>query len=394
MNNFLNKLYLFRFLDAAKLIGMIFTLFFQHNGLNTFQISVLIVIWSVSTLILEVPLGVVADKYPRRNLLIAAQIIQILGFLFWFKSLFLFYALGFILWGTKNALTSGTLEAFVYDELKSFNKDSLYEKVNGRMETFFWVGIAFSAIVGTFVASFSFTWTLIVTIFSTVLTIFVLLTLKSVKPTKSTSEQKYFVLLKEAIAEIKNNKSLLWLIFFFCFIFATYGAADEYWSLIYQNLGVSLSFIGILLAIGYGLFSLAGYTTHHFKMNHSEYFLIALSAFLFIGAGIFRNPFFSLPLIFFALYFFKISHIKFEARFQHSIRSDQRATISSLKSLIFEVIYLFFVLLFGWISNLVGINSLIYILGIFLIFWLVVFNLIADIGKIKTVATIPLHLKE
>ena len=69
--------------------------------MNPFQISILISIWSATQLLLEVPLGAVADKYPRRNLLIIALLIHAVGFVFWLKGGFIFYAIGFILWGFK-----------------------------------------------------------------------------------------------------------------------------------------------------------------------------------------------------------------------------------------------------------------------------------------------------
>lgn len=59
MNEFIRKMSAYKFLDAVKLVGVIFVLLFSHNGLNPFQISILISIWSVTQLLLEVPLGIV-----------------------------------------------------------------------------------------------------------------------------------------------------------------------------------------------------------------------------------------------------------------------------------------------------------------------------------------------
>ena len=69
MDNFLKKIYLYSFLNGFNLIFPIFTLLFSKHGLNTVEISLLIAIWSVTTIVFEVPAGVLADKYSRRNLL-------------------------------------------------------------------------------------------------------------------------------------------------------------------------------------------------------------------------------------------------------------------------------------------------------------------------------------
>lgn len=377
MKSFLLKIYAYRFLEAFKLIGVIFTLFFQHNGLNTFQISILITIWSISQLVLEVPLGVFADKYSRRNLLIIALLFLVAGFLFWIKGGFIFYAIGFVLWGVKNALTSGTFEAFVYDELKTFNAEDQYEKVNGKLEATFWSGITISAIIGAFVASFNYNLVLILTIVSTIFAIAALALIKPVQPVKSTGETKYFNVLKKALGEIKNNSRLLEIVIFFCLVFATYGAADEYWALIYQQIGSPTALIGILIAVGYGLFAIAGYTLPFFKsikVKNIEYLLITISGIMFILAGI-VNSMLSIPLIFVALYIFKVAHIKYDVRFQHAISGGERATVSSLKSLIYEFVYMGFVLLFGFSSVKLGMISVVYILGALLILWIILSRL-------------------
>jgi len=376
MDSFIWKMSVYRFLDAVKLIGVIFVLLFAHNGMSPFQISVLISIWSITSLLLEVPLGTVADKYPRRSLLIIALLVHVVGFIFWLKGGFIFYALGFVLWGFKNALVSGTQEAFVFDELKFHGKESLYEKVNGKLESAFWTGVTVSAVLGGLVASINYNLVIVFSIITTLLAIVALLTIKSVKPIRSTGEAKYLDVLKEAIIEIKTNTTLWGIIAFFCLIFATYGAADEYWALIYQALGLPVAIVGIFVAIGYGFFTLSGWTLHLFdndRIRGKEHYLLFGSAIIFILAGLLKS-FTSIPLIFLAMYIFKIAHLKFDAKFQYAIKSDQRATVSSLKSLIFEFVYMGFVLMFGFTSEKIGITSVMYILGSLLIAWLIVFK--------------------
>lgn len=374
MDSFLSKLYLFRFLEAFKLVGVIFTLLFQHNGLDPFQISLLIGVWSVTQLVLEVPFGTVADKYPRRNVMIVGLILFALGMVLWLQGGFLFYALGFILWGAKNALISGTLEAFVYDELKSYNKEDLYEKVNGKLETWFWAGVTISAAIGGFVASINFQYVILATILSTLVSIGLLLTIRSVRQVHSTGEEKYLSILGKALKEIRGNGHLLYLMILFCVIFSVYGAADEYWPLVYENFGIDLKYVGILVALGYGIFSIAGSSLSVFnklKIPYIEYLFLILSGVLFIIVGLGKSVTL-LPLLFVAFLLFKVAHIKFDVKFQHSI-INSRATISSLKSLLFEVIYLGFILGFGFSSTKLGMISVPYVLGALIILFTIIF---------------------
>lgn len=377
MNNFIWKISIYRFLDAVKLVGVLFALLFAHHGLSPFQIAILISIWSMTQLLLEVPLGTIADTYPRRNLLIIALLALALGFVLWLHGGFIFYALGFILWGFKNAMTSGTLEAFVYDELRVSGQEASYERVNAKLEGAFWLGVTISAMLGGLVATVSYDLLLISSIVTTLLAVVMLLTIKSVRPLQSTGESKYLDTLKNALREICTNTSLSGVIVFSCLIFATYGAADEYWGLIYQALEMPVSVVGTLVALGYGAFALAGWTLHlynHEKMRGKEYYLLVVSALIFIFAGLLKT-YLSIPLIFLGMYIFKVAQLKFDAKFQYTIKSDQRATISSLKSLIFEFVYMGIVLMFGFVSEKIGITTVMYLLGSLLITWLVLFRL-------------------
>ena len=388
MNDFIWKISLYRFLDAIKLVGVIFTLLFAHNGLSIFQISLLISIWSLTQLVLEVPLGAIADKYPRRNLLILALLALALGLAFWLQGGFVFYAVGFVFWGFKNAMTSGTYEAFVYDELKTMGKESLYEQINGKLEGARWLGVALSAVLGGIVATISYQLVLIFSIITTLLAICALLTITSVRPQKSTDEVRYLEVLKSAVRDIRTNTSLLGIIVFLSLLFSTYGAVDEYWGLIYQSLKLPVAAVGILVAIGYGSFSLAGSTLSFFNskiMVGREHLILCVSACVFIIAGLFHS-YISLPFIFLGLYFFKVANLKLDAKFQHAIRADQRATISSLKSLIFEIFYIGFVLLFGIISSKLGIPSMLYVLGILFIFGILLFRIFFPIALQRILA--------
>jgi MFS family permease len=377
MSLFPFKFALYKFLDAVKPIGVIFVLLFTSNGINPFQISLLIAVWAGTQFILEVPLGTVADKYSRRNLLVIASLIHILGFVLWLKGTFVFYALGFVMWGVKNALVSGTQEALVYDTLKTHKLENSYEEINGRLESAFWIGISTSAILGGLLATINFNLVLLASIYTTILGITILLTIESIKPVKSTNEANYFKLLKEAVYEIKNSTKLLGILVFFCLVFATYGAAEEYWALIYKFLEYSPAIVGILVAIGYGCFVLAGFTLPIFNKKGlvlKESALLLSSACLFLIAGILQS-YISVLLIFVGLYLLKIAHLKLEAKFQHAIISTQRATISSLKSFTFEILYIGFVLIFGLVANNYGIITILYILGFLLVLWILIFKL-------------------
>ncbi|MBM7791252.1 MFS family permease [Tenggerimyces flavus] len=111
----------------------VYALLFADTGLSTSEISSLFVIWSAGALLLEVPLGALADRVSRRKLLAVAAVVRAVGFGLWvFFPSYWAFALGFVLWSVKGALTSGTLEALVYDELAAVGQTSFYTRLLGR----------------------------------------------------------------------------------------------------------------------------------------------------------------------------------------------------------------------------------------------------------------------
>ncbi|MEI6532612.1 MAG: MFS transporter [Candidatus Roizmanbacteria bacterium] len=350
---FLQQIYIYRFLDAFKLIGVLFALYFSTIGLTTIQIAFLIGIWSVTQIICEVPFGVISDKYPRKSVLIAAQILQAIAFILWLSHTYIGFALGFVLWGFKNALTSGTLEALIYDELSYLEQNERYEHVNGMMESIFWVSVAASAIIGGWSTALGYDFLIYASIVSIVLSIIPLSLTKSIKPKKSTGESEYFTILKKAVKELIKNKKLLVITLFFCTIFPLFASADEWWALIYKQLKISDGIIGILISLGYGIFIVAGYMSRY--MNGTQgivygFWLLVISGLLLCGS-FFTSSMFSIPIMFLGMFFLKIAHLKFDAQFQHFIDTSERATITSLKSLIFEVVYFILVIFTGWVAS-------------------------------------------
>ena len=363
MKKFLWKIYFSRFMDSFILIGVIFALFFSNHGLNPFQISLLISIWSLTTIITEVPFGVLADTYSRRNLLIIGLLLRAVGFSFWMMGGFVNYAIGFVLWGLKNTLTSGTLEGLVYDELASYKKEDMYEEVIGKMGSALSLGLFLSAIIGGVVGQISFSWVLLASIGTSLLGAFILSTLKSVKAIQSTGEVNYYKTLRSAVLEIRNNPIVLYVIAFICIIFAAFGAMDEYWALIYTHFNLSESTVGIMVALIYGLGTVAGSTVKYYGQGkYLGYILILIGSAIYLLLGI-TQVVWILPLTFVAIYLFQIANIKLEAQLQHSITSHQRSTISSIKSLLFELVYMGYVLVFGYVGSKFGILSILIVAG-------------------------------
>ncbi|MER5650767.1 MFS transporter [Streptosporangium sp. NPDC002524] len=126
-------LYAYTLLDEFVLLYPFYALLFVDTGLSTAEISSLLAIWSVTSVVLEVPSGVWADAVSRRALLALAPLLAAVGFGLWVAApSYWVFAAGFVLWGASGALQSGALEALVYTELDRLGAAGRYAAVMGR----------------------------------------------------------------------------------------------------------------------------------------------------------------------------------------------------------------------------------------------------------------------
>lgn len=110
----------------------LYALFFEDSGLSAGQISALFAIWSATAIVAEVPSGALADRFGRRNALVASGVLQAAGYLVWITLPgFAGFAAGFVLWGLGGALVSGAREALLYDGLVAVGAEGEYARVNG-----------------------------------------------------------------------------------------------------------------------------------------------------------------------------------------------------------------------------------------------------------------------
>ena len=102
-----------RFYDAFLL------LYFLDNGISFSQVGVLYAAREIVTNVVEIPSGIVADTFGRKNALIAAFCSYILSFLvFYYATNFNLLLLAILLIGIGDAFRSGTHKGMIMDYLR------------------------------------------------------------------------------------------------------------------------------------------------------------------------------------------------------------------------------------------------------------------------------------
>ena len=94
------------------------------------------IVLSASTLVwilAEIPSGVFADRFGRKQSIIVGNILVVLGSIFYVTAhVYWFIAVGLLISAVGRAFISGSFEALIYDDLLAQNAESKYDKIVAR----------------------------------------------------------------------------------------------------------------------------------------------------------------------------------------------------------------------------------------------------------------------
>ncbi len=141
--------YVFSFLNNFWPCAPFFVIYFsQVTGSFTLAMS-LGAIHNLTTTCLEVPTGILSDKFKRKTItFLGALSVFIAACLYSIADGYLTLVIASIFYGLYNALMSGNNEALVFDSLKENRLQSKYHKVLGRMRGYGSLAFGISALVG------------------------------------------------------------------------------------------------------------------------------------------------------------------------------------------------------------------------------------------------------
>ncbi len=150
------KFALYGFFKNLRFFDPYLLLFFLESGLDYFHIGLLFSIREISTYVLEVPTGFLADLVGRRRTMMSAFAVYIVSFLvFYFTRGFGPYAGAMLLFAAGEALRTGTHKAMIIDYLKRNDMESQKVHYYGGTRSWSQLGSALSALIAGLLVFFS-----------------------------------------------------------------------------------------------------------------------------------------------------------------------------------------------------------------------------------------------
>jgi MFS family permease len=378
MRRFLASVYAFRVFDAFVLIYPLYAVMFVDAGMTAGEVGAALAVWSVTAFTVQIPAGVWADRWSRRGILAAAQLIRAAGFAIWLVyPHFWGFIGGFVLWGVKSGLTGGCFEALVYDELKAAGREGDYTRIAGRAEATQFTAMLAGSFCAAPLAPLGYGVLLAASAAVGLGGAAAAMSFPRAPRSAAAGDMDYFAHLRLGFAQTFRMPTLLGLVLFITVALALGGALDEFWSIFASRAGLSHSAVALLIGAISGGQAVASALAHRARRAPTWVFY-ALFAFngalLAIAAALFQPAAVALLVLFSAS--FKVIDVVFEGRLQDALPTETRATIGSVKSFIVELGVTVLYLTFGPLAQARGYRdaffatgALIVALGLALLVW-------------------------
>lgn len=338
----INREYRFTFLMNFSLTRGLWMIYLASKGMSLFQLGILESIFHLTSFMMEIPTGVVADLYGRKVSRVIGRIFSVLDFILVLTGQgFWAYALAFVIAALSYNFESGAGEALIYDSLKTLDDTKRFMKVTGKKELVYQLTSTAAFILGGFIATISYTWVYLISILFALVSVWEsLFFTEPVVFEKCSSSILHSMKrqIRESIGQIRQKPRIAYLYLsvntLITFITTLFFYLQNY----YKNQGVSESSIGIMLAAASVFGAFAGLYAHKAEARWGERVLLRVLPVL-VSGGLWLVALTRFEGLAF-IYLSALDGILFVVTrdyINRLIPSEQRATLLSVDSMMFSM---------------------------------------------------------
>ncbi|MEV6172244.1 MFS transporter [Streptomyces sp. NPDC051954] len=329
-------LYGYAFLDDFVLLYPVYALLFADTGLSLWQISSLFALWSITAVVLEVPSGAWADAVSRRLLLWVGPLLTAAGFALWvIVPSYWAFALGFVLWGTGGALSSGALEALVYDELELLGSADRYARVMGRARAARLVGtMASIGLAGPVFTLGGYPAVGAASVLACLLTALAATRFPEHRTRSEKGDDGWAKTVRTGLAEVHRDRSVRGALLLVPAVAAVWGALDEYTPLLARDTGVAEATVPYLLLLIWAFVTVGSlFSGPAERLGTTGLAALLAASALALAVGAAARSVAGIALVGLAFGGFQLAEVLADVRLQHRIDGSRRATLTSVASL-------------------------------------------------------------
>lgn len=344
---------------GAKFLSAIMVLFYMHRGLTLNEVFMMSIVWSITSLLLEVPSGYLADRIGRKRTILLGTALLLLAYGVKFVAQgFWPFAAVFFLMSASFSCYSGTMEALLYESLVEMGRDKEMNAQNGKQLSARALAAIFLPAIGAFIAHDltepQFQVIIILNMLFIVAGALVFSRLIEPKRIQSVSDQEISVF-RESIKTIRRDPWLLKValnkLIFFIAIFISWRVSQPF----LEQFGFGAEALGIFYVFFQGLEFLASWFTGAIEKKVGTARIIALTP-IITSVALLVVIWSSQPWVVFICFGIAIaSNALREPVFAHAVNqriaSRSRATTLSNMNVIKGLLDIPVLLLAGWLSS-------------------------------------------
>lgn len=344
----IRKLYASNFLVGLVFWYGIEKLFMQSIGIDAVGIGVATAVVLAFNLVFDIPSGILADRWSRKGVLVAAVIAMALCSLILGSSHSLaLYLIGYIFYGMYVVSTSGTYQAIIYDSLYEKGLAEQYSKINGRAYALFLAGAGVANVLSGFLAhSFSYRAVFFLSVVPCILNVLVIASIK--EPTFHKAEQKEKMLAQlKSVAKIIGSVKLLFALTVIMSGLAVVELFKGDFGQLYMLRYISApQLLGLLWAAYAFTWSLGSLIAHKFRSRLNTLVFASVAPLILMS---FIDSWFSLVLFMVQAIASAALLNQIETRVQEATPSSVRASVLSVLSSIGRAISIPASFIVGWV---------------------------------------------
>ena len=367
-------------------------LFFIQNGLSLLQIGLLESIFHGTSLLCEIPSGMLADRFSYKTNLYLARLSSIGSsiLILFGQGNFWIYALAMMVNAWSYNFDSGTSTAFLFDSAVEAGQKDRYLQISSFLS-----GVAeVTRTLGTVVAGFfihgALAWTYYIAIGLSLLSILLLFLMKE---PESKSDERSHLTLKRILEVVKQEWQDKPVLFYWMLTYQLVGTIMCMFYFYYQQKISDLTSwqVSLIMLIGSGFNLLAVYLASQIgkKWNSNQVFpiLVALTGLALLLVGV-KTPFAYLSVYLLTNALYAVYQPIYYNDLQAYLPSSVRATMLSINSMMFSLSMIVFFPLTGWLIDTCGFVAVFLVLGLITLFSFPL--LMIGLGKMgKTLSKVP-----
>ena len=343
-------------------------LFFIQNGLSLLQIGLLESIFHGTSLLCEIPSGMLADRFSYKTNLYLARLSSIgssLLILFG-QGNFWIYAIAMMVNAWSYNFDSGTSTAFLFDSAVEAGQKDRYLQISSFLS-----GVAeVTRTLGTVVAGFfihgALAWTYYIAIGLSLLSILLIFLMKE---PESKSDERNHLTLKRILEVVKQEWQEKTVLFYWMLTYQLVGTIMCMFYFYYQQKISDLASwqVSLIMLIGSGFNLLAVYLASQIgkKWNSNQVFpiLVALTGLTLLLVGL-KTPFAYLSVYLLTNALYAVYQPIYYNDLQAYLPSSVRATMLSINSMMFSLSMIVIFPLTGWLIDTCGFVAVFLVLGL------------------------------